>query len=214
VGRSSLTLYDRLGSWYDLLAGAGEARLSQLGLAMAGIMPGERVLELGCGTGLILRQLAAHTGPAGLVAGIDISTRMSRAAQSRMRKEEDDHPPFVVQGDVLNLPFQCESMDVVFAAFVIELLPDGRIPRLLQETKRIMRPRGRLCSVSLSQRPTDSWMTALYSRLHKVFPGILDCHPIRLKEILLACDFVIDRIIETNIWGLNVDIILSNTSKG
>ena len=204
-----MTLYDRLGSWYDLLAGAGEGRLSRLGLATSGIMPGERILELGCGTGLILRQLAVHAGAAGLTAGVDISTRMSRVSQSRMRNQHGSISPFVVQGDMLDLPFQSQCIDVVFAAFVIELLPDDSIPRLLQETIRVLRPGARMCSVSLSQRSTHSWITSLYTRLHHAFPDILDCHPIPLKEILLSCDFAIDRIIETSIWGLDVDIILS-----
>ncbi len=54
--------YDRLSRWYDLLTGASERRFRNLGLCELDVRPGERVLEIGPGTGQALVVLAQAAG--------------------------------------------------------------------------------------------------------------------------------------------------------
>jgi len=55
--------YDRLSRRYDLLAAAGERRCREAGLRLLAVKEGERVLEIGCGTGQALTALARAVGP-------------------------------------------------------------------------------------------------------------------------------------------------------
>lgn len=95
------------------------------------LRPGERLLEAGCGTGLILRALRPH---AALAIGADLSAGMLRRARTR---DLD-----VVQASVTHLPFPDESFDVV-CSFKVLAHVEPIVPALAEMT-RVLRPGGRL----------------------------------------------------------------------
>ncbi len=72
--------YDRLSRWYDRFAGS-EKMFTDLGLQMLAVKEGERVLEIGFGTGHALAALAQQTGDSGLAAGVELSPGMIAAAR-------------------------------------------------------------------------------------------------------------------------------------
>ncbi|HRX82504.1 MAG TPA: class I SAM-dependent methyltransferase, partial [Pirellulaceae bacterium] len=74
--RSNATksFYDRISHAYDAIADAGEHRARERGLEALAVQPGERVLEIGYGTGHSLVELAKAVGATGRVCGVDIST--------------------------------------------------------------------------------------------------------------------------------------------
>ncbi len=79
---------------------------------LATIKPGDRVLDVGCGTGTLAREAAGRVGPAGGVTGLDLNERMLAVAR-QLRPEIDWQ-----QGDATDLPFADGVFDVVIAVAV------------------------------------------------------------------------------------------------
>ena len=102
----------------------------------ANIGPGDRVLDVGCGTGVFAREAASRVGPKGHVTGIDLNESMLAVAK-RMRPEIDWR-----LGDATTLPFDDESFDVVGSQFVLMFIAD-RVG-FVKEMWRTVAPGGRL----------------------------------------------------------------------
>jgi SAM-dependent methyltransferase len=103
------------------------------------LRPGQRVLDIGCGPGLLLRELAQQVGPAGRAFGLDLSEPMLEVA--RRRCADLGHVEFAT-GDAAILPYEDASLDVVVTTQVYEYVPD--IPGALAEVRRVLRPGGRV----------------------------------------------------------------------
>src|SRR5512134_4072027 len=82
------TSYNRLSRWYDLIAGSTEKKYRDWGLQKLSAQPGEKILEIGFGTGHCLVSLAKAVGPAGRVLGLDISDGMLAIARERLKGEK------------------------------------------------------------------------------------------------------------------------------
>jgi SAM-dependent methyltransferase len=93
---------------------------------------GERVLEIGCGTGCDLLQFAKHGASA---VGIDIVPEHIRLARERVGNLAQ-----VLQGDGTNIPFQDESFEYVYSHGVLHHLDRPR--RMVEEIFRVLRPGG------------------------------------------------------------------------
>jgi ubiquinone/menaquinone biosynthesis C-methylase UbiE len=106
--------YDTLGAQ---LAGPVAARL----VALAGLKPGWRVLDAGCGAGAVLFRADAAASPGGHVAGVDLAPAML----ARVRRHADASPAVTVQqADAADPPFAHGSFDAVLSSLVLYLLPD------------------------------------------------------------------------------------------
>src|SRR5215213_10015812 len=104
--------YNRLSRWYDLIAGNTEKKYRDLGLEKLSAQPGERVLELGFGTGHCLVAIARAVGPTGLVIGVDLSDGMLAVAWKRLQRERLDERVTLQLGDAARLDFlEAGSLD-------------------------------------------------------------------------------------------------------
>lgn len=79
------SFYDRISHAYDLISDAGEHRARETGEQALDVQAGERVLEIGYGTGNTMIHLAEAVGGSGTVAGIDVSTGMQEVATKNWR---------------------------------------------------------------------------------------------------------------------------------
>ena len=93
----------------------------------AELHPGERVLEVGCGTGVLDRWLARHTAGAHRIVGVDINQYLLREAEALSRKEGLDHTIDYREGNAEALPFPDGSFDVAMSARVIEEVDANRL---------------------------------------------------------------------------------------
>ncbi len=107
-------------------------------LGLARLLPGERVLDLGSGSGMDVFAAAAQVGPGGSVTGVDI-TPEQLAKADRLRR--DEHVSFR-RARIERLPFEDGSFDAVISNGVVNLSADKR--RVLVEAARVLRPGGRL----------------------------------------------------------------------
>ncbi len=114
-------------------------------LARAGIRAGDRVLDVGCASGLLSRMIAVRAEP-GDVCGVDLSFDRVLMASRRAGEEGVDNVWFQ-QADVYHLPFGDGAFDVAFSRYTFEYLADPE--GALREMKRVVRSGGRVVVADL-----------------------------------------------------------------
>lgn len=108
-------------------------------LRTAGLQPGERVLDVACGTGVIARLAAEQVGPTGSVVGIDIAPDMIDVAQTL----PSSGAPIEWQvGDAASLPLPEDTYDVVLCQMGLMLMADRAAA--ISSMSRVLAPGGRL----------------------------------------------------------------------
>jgi len=204
--------YDRLSRWYDFLSGSSERPARMRGLQMLDVQTGERVLEIGCGTGESLSVLGACVGSTGEVFGLDLSAGMLGVAKGKLRKSGLSNVIYL-QGDGLHLPFANKSFDAIFMSFTLELLPEAEIPITLRECKRVLRDNGQIGIVSLLQSESPSWMECLYTWSNRRYPRAIDCRPIPIRDMVSNAGFDNSQFQEMSMWGLAVGILIASKNR-
>ena len=113
-------------------------------LEEAHLQPGETVLDVGCGSGVLDRWLARRTRMANRIVAVDIHRTLLREAAALARKEGLGDIIEFREGNAESLPFPDHHFDVVMTATVMELLDADR---MLHELIRVVRPGGRVVVV-------------------------------------------------------------------
>jgi demethylmenaquinone methyltransferase/2-methoxy-6-polyprenyl-1,4-benzoquinol methylase len=163
------SMFDRIAPVYDAmnrLMTAGLDRRWRRETAEAVVRPGDRVLDVCCGTG-DLAVAAAEAG--GRVTGVDFSEPMLERARRKSPSIE------WVQGDALALPFEGGTFDALTVGFGVRNLEDER--RGLAELRRVLRPGGRLGVLEITTPRGLAapffrlWFDVLIPAAGKVLPG-------------------------------------------
>jgi ubiquinone/menaquinone biosynthesis C-methylase UbiE len=201
--------YDRLSRWYDLIAGSSEAKYRQIGVRALDLQPGERVLEIGFGTGHCLEAFARAAGVEGWVCGIDLSEGMAFVTQGLLDSVGLPGRVSLIVGDGAYIPISSGNFDAVFMSFTLELFDTPEISIVLSECKRILRPGGRLGVVSLEKHIPPTFAEKVYECFHHRMPVLVDCRPIQLQDVLLDAGFVFEQVTHEKMWGLPVGIIVA-----
>ena len=201
--------YDRMSRWYDILSGRFESKYREAGLRKLGAGEGEKILEVGFGTGHCILALARTVGDKGKVYGIDISEGMCNISLSRMEKSGLTERVELHCGDATQLPFKANCFDAVFMSFALELFDTSEIPIVLDGFRRVLRSDGRICVVAMSKKAKDGIMVKLYEWFHRRFPSFVDCRPIFVQKALEGTGFRIQDASEMPMWGLPVEIVLA-----
>ncbi|HEY5360094.1 MAG TPA: methyltransferase domain-containing protein [Streptosporangiaceae bacterium] len=131
------------GHSYDLFAtfffGGRRNRVFSRLAVLSGARPGDRVLDVGCGTGYLARRLAAVVTPGGSVAGVDASSAMVE----RARQASSGACTFAV-GVAERLDFGDGAFDVVTSSLMLHHLPPQLRGQALAEMHRVLPPGGRV----------------------------------------------------------------------
>src|SRR5712692_1350860 len=108
--------------------------------ALAELMPGETVLDLGSGGGIDVLLSATRVGAAGKAYALDMTDEMLALARENQAKAGVQNAEFL-KGEIENIPLPDNSVDVVISNCVINLSADK--DRVLREAFRVLRPGGR-----------------------------------------------------------------------
>jgi ubiquinone/menaquinone biosynthesis C-methylase UbiE len=108
---------------------------------LAGVRPGETVLDLGSGAGFDALLAAQSVGPTGQVIGVDMTGEMIARAEENTQRMGVQNVEFRL-GYIEALPVEDASVDVVISNCVINLSPQKA--KVFQEAFRVLRPKGRL----------------------------------------------------------------------
>jgi demethylmenaquinone methyltransferase/2-methoxy-6-polyprenyl-1,4-benzoquinol methylase len=199
--------YNRLSRWYDLISSGSEKRSREMGLKKLAAQPGERILEIGFGTGHCILALAKAVGEDGRIFGIDLSDGMLAVAKARLEKAGLSKRVDLRLGDALQLPFEPSSFDGIFMSFSLELFDAVQAPRLLIRCRSALKPAGRMAVVSLARKPVAA--VRIYEWFHERLPSVVDCGPIDAQAALEAAGFEIVDLTSLSMWGLPVEVVLA-----
>jgi phosphatidylethanolamine/phosphatidyl-N-methylethanolamine N-methyltransferase len=130
-------VYEKLANVYDLTFGPALHPGRVVALERMAIKPGDRVLEVGVGTGINLPMYPRNCR----VTGIDLSTSMLVKARERVLQKGLPNVR-LHEMDAANLTFPDEVFDIVYAPYVISVVPDP--VRVVREMRRVCRPGGKI----------------------------------------------------------------------
>ena len=200
------SFYNKIAKVYDAMSNRSEEPLRKAGIEMLHPAPGEKILEIGFGTGHSLIELAKFVEPNGKIFGIDVSEKMLEVAQTRAKQENIEDIIELTCGDARHLPYEQESLDGVFMSFTLELFDTPDIIPVLNECKRVLKQNGRIVIVAMSRLCPEAVRTRFFEWVHRHFPHFFDCRPILVKQALEDAGFEIAESKLEKMWA-NVEIV-------
>lgn len=141
-------IYNNLSPFYDLVSPEGfDGAFRNKSIEMLGVSNGDKVLEIGFGTGRSIVELAKAVMPNGQVHGVDLSENMLDETMGRLRDEIEkgdlpqdtlSHVHLVCQ-DATSLPYEDDSFDLLFMSFTLELFDKNDIKKVARECYRVLK---------------------------------------------------------------------------
>ena len=190
-------VYENLAWVYDLVFGPALHPGRVDAIRRMGIKPGDRVLEVGVGTGINASLYPRDSS----VTGIDLSSSMLEKARDRIARKGVRNVR-LLQMDAANLKFADDTFDIVYAPYVISVVPDP--VAVTREMRRVCRAGGRIVFLNhfLSRNPVGAFVERLISPLtvHIGFKSDLD-----LPAFLAQADLnpiSIQKVNVPRIWSL------------
>ncbi len=201
--------YDRLGRAQDLQAFYEDRPVAEL-IAAASFPAARSVFELGCGTGRLAENLLAHHLPAAArYLGADISDTMVTLSQARLRRFGGRAHVLRADGTV-PLPVASGGFDRFLAVYVFDLLGPGDAGTVIAQARRLLRPGGLLCAVSLApgQAPAARLISQTWTGIWSRAPGLVGgCRPIRLEPLLDGWHITYRALVTA--WALTSEVIVA-----
>jgi len=190
-------VYDKLARVYDLIFGPTLHPGRLQALRRMSIQANEHVLEVGVGTGINLSLYPKQCS----VTGIDFSSSMLEKARERAARKEG-RPVRLLQMDAADLKFADDTFDIVYAPYLISVVPDP--VKVAREMRRVCRPGGRIVFLNhfLSSNPLLSRAERMISpfTIHIGFKSDLD-----LPAFLAQADLEpisIEKVNVPRMWSL------------
>jgi len=130
-------VYEKLANVYDVVFGPTLHPGRLVAIERMGIRPGDRVLEVGVGTGINASLYPTNCQ----VTGIDLSASMLEKARERVAREGLRNVR-LLEMDAANITFADDSFDIVYAPYLVSVVPDP--VKVVREMRRVCRPGGKI----------------------------------------------------------------------
>ncbi|HSE18437.1 MAG TPA: methyltransferase domain-containing protein [Pyrinomonadaceae bacterium] len=163
------TTYNAASDFYDHPANTFWSRYGRRTVERLRLAPGQRVLDVCCGSGASAIPAAEAVGPTGSVVGVDLADSLLALARSKAEQLELKNIEFR-SGDMTQLPFAEGSFDVVVCVFGIFFVPD--MEAALRELKRVLRGGGKLAITTWGPRFFEPATTAFWASVRSVRPEL------------------------------------------
>jgi len=190
-------VYENIAWFYDLTFGPALHPGRVDAIERMGIKPGDRVLEVGVGTGIN----AALYPPDCAVTGIDFSSSMLEKAHDRIARKGVRNVR-LLQMDAQNMKFADDSFDIVYAPYVISVVPDP--VAVTREMHRVCRPGGKIIILNhfRSKSRIGSWLEKIIApfTLYLGFKSDLDLPAFLVQANLKPVS--IEKVNVPRIWSL------------
>lgn len=158
------------------------------------IGPSDRILDLGCGTGIVARLFGERLGGGARITGLDASAEM--IAMARALAPGIDWP----EGNAMNLPFADESFELVVCQQMLQFVPDPKLA--LREARRVLVRGGRLVLATWRRREEQPLYEAL-GRIAERHLGVPN-----EKRFLLGDDGALGALVaEAGFGDVRVDVV-------
>lgn len=158
------SIFSRIARHYDLMnrlmTGGQDMRWRRAAVHLLNPRPEQQILDLGCGTGDLAREVARQCSESRVAAG-DFTLEMMMAGRQK------GIVPFAVM-DALSLPIGDESVDGVISGFLMRNVVD--LPGALSEQFRVLRPGGRLVILETTQPQRNILSPLIWLHMHVVIP--------------------------------------------
>lgn len=178
--------YSWRASNYD--AGAGfEVEHHAEALRLADVHAGQRVLDVGCGTGRGTVGLAQAVGPTGRVDALDLTEAMLEHARHKLERLGLSDRVYLKQGDARELPYPDDTFDLVYNGYMFDLIPLDSFLPILKEMARVLKSQGKLVLLNMS-KPDDH--KTLYEKIYERGWAIMPCRPVLLSPFLPYAGFI------------------------
>ncbi len=181
--------YDLM-AWWVLRGREEEFRKKVVNLAR--LQEGDRVLDVGCGTGTLAMTAKGKVGPRGTVYGIDPSAEMIARASKKIKKAGVE--VIFKQAIVEALPFGDKYLDVVLSTLMLHHLPPKARGECAREIRRVLKPGGRVLVVDFESSDNNKGLLGHLHRRHGF---------VKLDDIIKVLSQVGLNVVESSAVGMN-----------
>jgi ubiquinone/menaquinone biosynthesis C-methylase UbiE len=173
-------------SYFNTL-GLAETKYTQIPLGLAEIKPGERIIDIGCGRGEIVFQ-AANAGAFSI--GVDYAESAVEIARVTREKHGDEirEKTGFICSSAENLQFEDNFFDTAFLLDVVEHVSKSEFCAILKETRRILKPGGKLIIHTSPNLWSRTWGYRVKAAVYLFLKGKIPVHPIVAQYRALKTD--------------------------
>ncbi len=181
---------DKLAGIYDIWGMLTESRARKRAIELAKIEDGSTILEVAVGTGLAFYEIVKRN-PHGDNTGIDLSKGMLKKAGKRLKKLSGAN--FTLNtGTAFHLPMRDHSVDVLVNSYMVDLMSESDMDKVIKEFRRVLKEQARLVMVNMTTG--ERFGSNIYDFIYNMAPRLMGgCRGVNLSDKLSEHGFKVEK---------------------